>query len=97
MVCGAQTDRRPRGKQPFSGFLFVETNTMLATGAYSFDCDTVDGQKAPFAPIGMDETHENWEKSAKQLARSRLHLGPPVVPFYSFFGEGSPTKIDYRK
>ena len=25
-------------------------------------------------------------------------LGPPVVPFYRFFlGEGSPTKIDYRK
>ena len=26
-----------------------------------------------------------------------LLLGPPVVPFYPFFGEGSPTKIDYRK
>ena len=25
------------------------------------------------------------------------HLGPPVVPFYPFFEEGSPTKIDYRK
>ena len=24
-------------------------------------------------------------------------LGPPVVPFYPFLGEGSPTKIDYRK
>ena len=24
-------------------------------------------------------------------------LGPPVVPFYPFFGEGSPTKMDYRK
>ena len=24
-------------------------------------------------------------------------LGPPVVPFYPFFGEGSPTKIDHRK
>ena len=24
-------------------------------------------------------------------------LGPPVVPFYPFFGEGSPTKIDYSK
>ena len=24
-------------------------------------------------------------------------LGPPVVPFYPFFGEGSPSKIDYRK
>ena len=24
-------------------------------------------------------------------------LGPPVVPFTPFLGEGSPTKIDYRK
>ena len=27
----------------------------------------------------------------------RQHLGRPVVPFYPFFGEGSLTKIDYRK
>ena len=27
-----------------------------------------------------------------------LCLGPPVVPFtLSFFGEGSPTKVDYRE
>ena len=26
----------------------------------------------------------------------RLWLGPPVVPFCPFLGEGSPTKIDYR-
>ena len=24
-------------------------------------------------------------------------LGPPLVPFYPFLGEGSPSKIDYRK
>ena len=24
-------------------------------------------------------------------------LGPPVVPFYPFLGEGSPTKLDYRR
>ena len=24
-------------------------------------------------------------------------LGPPVVAFYPFLGEGSPTKLDYRK
>ena len=24
-------------------------------------------------------------------------LGPSVVPFYPFLGEGSPTKIDHRK
>ena len=28
---------------------------------------------------------------------SKKCLGPPVVPFYPFLGEGSPTKIDYRK
>ena len=26
-----------------------------------------------------------------------MGLGFPVVPFYPFLGEGSPTKIDYRK
>ena len=26
-----------------------------------------------------------------------FHQGPPVVPFYPFLAEGSPTKIDYRK
>ena len=29
---------------------------------------------------------------------SSSQLGPPVVPFHHFFGgEGSPTKMDYRK
>ena len=28
---------------------------------------------------------------------SLSQLGPPVVPFSHFWGEGSPTKIDYRK
>ena len=31
------------------------------------------------------------------FALENVLLGPPVVPFYPFFGEGSPTKIDYRK
>ena len=26
-----------------------------------------------------------------------IYLGPPVVPFYPFWGEGSPTKIDHTK
>ena len=26
-----------------------------------------------------------------------LYLGPPVVPFYTFSGQGSPTNIDYRR
>ena len=40
---------------------------------------------------------------AKPLFQTRLNkkattlLGPPVVPFYPFFGEGVSTKIDYRK
>ena len=29
--------------------------------------------------------------------RGGLQLCPAVVPFYPFLGEGSPTKIDYRK
>ena len=28
--------------------------------------------------------------------QEKLKLGPPVVPFYPFLGEGSPTKLDYR-
>ena len=32
------------------------------------------------------------------LTGTHAILGPPVVPFYQLFpGEGSPTKIDYRK
>ena len=37
-----------------------------------------------------DELHDFWRSHVK------TRLGPPVVPFYPFFGEGSPTKIDYR-
>ena len=33
-----------------------------------------------------------------KLSPTKIWLGPPVVPFLSpFLGEGSPTKIDYRK
>ena len=28
---------------------------------------------------------------------AKQKLGPPVVPFYHFLGEGSPTQIDYNK
>ena len=35
------------------------------------------------------------EETAARLINERL--GPPVEPFYPFSGEGSPTKIDYRK
>ena len=41
-------------------------------------------------------TRKKWvPKFPTALQRSLL--GPPVVPFYPFWGEGSPTKIDYRK
>ena len=33
----------------------------------------------------------------KTLPQQISRLGPPVVPFYPFWGEGSPTQIDYRK
>ena len=31
------------------------------------------------------------------IHRSITQLSPPVLPFSPLFGEGSPTKIDYRK
>ena len=37
------------------------------------------------------------EVRLKEKKWSATLLGPPVVPFYPFCGEGSPTKIDYRK
>ena len=44
----------------------------------------------------MLDTRET-PKSLYVRQTMETHLGPPVVPFYPFFGEGSPTKIDYRK
>ena len=39
-----------------------------------------------------------FRRSSAEQHKSHLrHLGPPAVPFYPFVGEGSPTKIDYRK
>ena len=40
------------------------------------------------------------QQNAKLRSSNGQHgtlLGPPVVPFYPFFGEGSPTTIVYRK
>ena len=37
------------------------------------------------------------KRKASALAMLLTILGPPVVPFYLFLGEGCPTKIDYRK
>ena len=43
--------------------------------------------------------HAKTEASSAKVSKSLESLGPPVAPFYRFFffGEGSPTKIDYRK
>ena len=41
------------------------------------------------SPILLRVALVSWRKGKRQL--------PPVVPFYPFLGEGSPTKIDCRK
>ena len=40
--------------------------------------------------------HSQLEIMFAEPATQELLLGPPVVPFYPFLGEGSPTKINYR-
>ena len=49
-----------------------------------------------------DESPQSWSLCWDDLKvavnnKSRLFLGPPVVPFQPFLGEGSPTIIDHRK
>ena len=47
-----------------------------------------------------DDLHHQYGESYPNgllIRPCRIWLGPPVVPFYPFLGEGSPTKIDYRK
>ena len=49
---------------------------------------------------GLSQTWVKYDPSAQPLHhvfQSRQGLGPPVVPFYSFLGEGSPSKTDYRQ
>ena len=48
-----------------------------------------------FALLSCGEVEEAWPWLEK--SQSERLLGPPEVPFYPFVGEGSPTKIDYRK
>ena len=36
-------------------------------------------------------------QAEKGSVSEELFLGLPVVPSFSFLGEGSPAKIDYRK
>ena len=43
-------------------------------------------------------SHAGSQKATNQVYVACGHrLGPPVVPFYPFWGECSPTKVDYRK
>ena len=65
------------------------------------------GPQSPRAPHAMGVSPKEvcggraFEPRCKPRRRSGSAwvscLGPPVVPFYTFFGEGSPAKIDYRK
>ena len=43
--------------------------------------------------LGIDNMPVSQASSL--LCNCPMYLGRPVVPFYSFFGEGSSTKIDY--
>ena len=45
----------------------------------------------------MDFVHPQWCRATLNPPVIDAVLGPPVVPFYPFLGEGSPTKIDCRK
>ena len=54
-------------------------------------------------PVSLSALHHccgelaHRQKKKKQRKCSDPQLGPPVVPFLTlFWGEGSPTKIDYR-
>ena len=44
------------------------------------------------SPTKIDVLHQQNHRNM-----AKAYLGPPVVPFYSFLGEGPPTKIDYRR
>ena len=59
-------------------------------------------------PAGVESAEETGQGGmrhfellvARELVQGAPYiprLGPPVVPFYPFLGEGSPTKIDYRE
>ena len=43
------------------------------------------------------EVAPRLEPESNNFHRGLFILGPPVAPFCSLFGEGSPTKIDYRE
>ena len=51
----------------------------------------------PEAGDGAYATAPSAAARKEELGRVDDQLGPPVVPFYPVFGEGSPTKRDYRK
>ena len=46
---------------------------------------------------GMTDRVMTWARKLNMTDEGLSRLGPPVVPFCPFLGEGSPSKIDYRK
>ena len=49
-------------------------------------------------PVGNELTEDPYFHALASCSGARgIILGPPVVPLDLFWGEASPTKIDYRK
>ena len=68
---------------------FPEWKPPVQSGSFrfSFHQDKGLGQQDCFKMGCLNVKHE----------LNKCNLGPPLVPFYSFLVEGSPTTIDYRK
>ena len=45
----------------------------------------------------LERAHASVGLARTPVGTEDTLLGPPVVPFYPFLGEGYPTKIDYGK
>ena len=60
----------------------------------TFPMASLGGSRLTFSCFPADF---HLEREAPHFKRNFPFLGPPVVPFYTFLGEGSPTNIDYRK
>ena len=67
----------------------IQTQTTFAGARGADDC---------FAKKGRPLSCSHFScRCTLQTKTTGLSLGPPVVPFYPFLGEGSTTKTDYRK
>ena len=91
------TQGKPKRKAPVFG------------GAQMFDQSFLTVYASCWRDMGgtsLSPTETGARKGAMSWAKKHIWLwlcfwgtmlGPPVVPFYLFWGEGSPTKIDYGK